>query len=151
MTYDNSAVSSPGSVVDIQIMIGGSLSHAEIERNGNGFTTVHLIQLVAHLIVLCADDDVDSHQGVEFGEINALFLQFTIHLVAVDPKLISISILPKFGYIHIAKVIIKMDLIETEWVFKVQRTSFDLERKLYEQFGNILFSELVNPVFKVSA
>ena len=84
------------SVVDIQIMISGSLPHAEIERNGDGLLTVHLIQLVAHFIIFGADHDIQSHQGVEFLQINTLLLQFTMYLIAVDSELVSISILSKF-------------------------------------------------------
>lgn len=112
-------MASAGSVIDIEIMISCSLPHAEIERDCDGFLAVHLIQLVAHLIIFCADNYVQSHQGVEFLQINTLLLQFTMYLIAVDSELVSISILSKFWNMHITKVVINMDLINTEWVLKI--------------------------------
>ena len=88
-------MASAGSVIDIQIMISSSLPHAEIEWDCDGLLTVDLVQLVAHLIIFCADDDVQSRQGIEFRQINTLLLQFTMYLIAVDSELVSISILSK--------------------------------------------------------
>ncbi len=89
-------MASAGSVIDIEIMISSSLPHAEIERDCDSLLTVDLVQLVTHLIIFCADDDVQSHQGIEFRQIDTLLLQFTMYLIAVDSELVSISILSKF-------------------------------------------------------
>jgi len=89
-------MASAGSMIDIQIMISGSLPHAKIERNCDRLLTVDLVQLVADLIIFCANNNVQSRQGVEFCEINTLLLQFAMYLIAVDSELVSISILSKF-------------------------------------------------------
>lgn len=80
--------------------------------------TIHLVDLVVDLIVLGADDGVHGYQSVEFWNMDAPVLQLAVHDVAVDPKLVGVLVLAKFCHVHVSKVVVKVDLVNAEWVFE---------------------------------
>ena len=79
---------------------------------------VHLVHFVVDVIVFGADHSIYSHQGVELWNVDSLVLQLAVNDVAVDSELVRALILAELGNMHIAKIVVKVDLIEAEWVFE---------------------------------
>lgn len=69
------------SLVHIEIMVGGSLFHYEIEWERHGFLAVQFVNAIVNIIVFSASDGTDCHQSVElFSKLKA----FITTMVSVD-------------------------------------------------------------------
>ena len=82
---------------------------------------------------------------------DALVLQLAVNDVAVDSELVGALVLAELGHMHVAEVVVKVDLIDAEWVFERQWTSFDLVRELHKDLRYVLVSKVVDPVLKVGS
>lgn len=112
---------------------------------------VHLVDFVVDVIIFGTNNSVHGHQGVELWDVDALVLQLAVHDVAVDSELVRALVLAKLGHVHVAEVVVEVDLIDAEWVFKRQWTSFDLGGELHKDLGHVLVSKVVYPVLKVGS